>query len=220
MARSCLCIAQASSRRRDGADFARDPFANVVRSEHRQLRGRSLSALSASPRRAFSLLPRGRATASGVSSDSPTSARRSRTGRPSRASAPRRRPRHSPWTAHSTARSSSRRSALPDELRSLVGSTSRRSGAGLEPRIPKEVDGCLPGLEQVRRSTSRATSPGAHARDISEIIGIPGSDRPAVAWYQELEYATADARSPQTLLRYADYFDKHAAERSLTRGTT
>ncbi len=49
---------------------------------------------------------------------------------------------------------------------------------------------------------------------ISDIIGIPESDRASVlAWYQELQYSEAGGRSPETRDRYTDYFDQLGSER-------
>ncbi len=103
-----------------------------------------------------------------------------------------------------------------DELRSVVKEHfSPKRVQTLEPRIAEEVDRCLAGLEERQTfDVARDFAWRLTLAIISEIIGIPESDRPAVlAWYQELEYAEADARSPQTLQRYTDYFDQLAAER-------
>ena len=49
---------------------------------------------------------------------------------------------------------------------------------------------------------------------ISDIIGIPESDRPGVlAWYQESQYSEPEERSPETQERYTDYFDQLGSER-------
>jgi cytochrome P450 len=105
---------------------------------------------------------------------------------------------------------------LHDELRSVVREHfSPKRVQALEPRISEVVDRCLAGLDERQTlDVARDFAWRLTLAIISELIGIPESDRPTVlSWYQELEYAEAKARSSQTLQRYTDYFDELAAER-------
>ena len=103
-----------------------------------------------------------------------------------------------------------------DELRSVVKDHfSPKRVQALEERI---VDEAIASLSSLR---SRETVDVAREfawpltlTIISHVIGIPESDRPSLlAWYHELEYSTADQRSPETLDRYTGYFDELASER-------
>lgn len=103
-----------------------------------------------------------------------------------------------------------------DELRRVVRDhLSPKRVQALEVSIAREAEALLSRLQPRKTAdVAREFAWPLTLAIISEVIGIPESDRSTVlAWYQELEYSEAGEQSPETLARYTEYFDDLGSER-------